>query len=571
MSKAAPLLLSLSLAGCASGQEPDEGPPLPPPGEEWRDQIIYQVVTDRFDNGDSANDVLDGVAVDPSDLARHQGGDYAGLRRHLDYVEGLGATTIWISPIVDNVDRHGDADGYHGYWASDFSKPNPRFGSLEELRGFVDEVHARKMRVIVDVVLNHTGSVFFYDLDRDGRLGPGESEPSFSQTPYDVPVVWTAERPRLFEQRGDTYFPFDLPDEAFRRQGALEHYQSEQEQQLGDFPSGLRDLNSEDPRIFQALVDTSVYWALASDADGFRFDVVPHMSHEFWYRFASALRKRLSDHGKEKFWLLGEDFDQDPKALASYTTEGMLDSVFDFAFKFGLIDHYVLEGNAAASSTWVFEEAREQYCDVPQPGGIGLSAWEGRVVFADNHDTSRIRSRLDDASAVDVALGLTFTVDGIPAVYYGTEQGFAGAYGHASRERLWDSGFDTSHRTYRFLRELAALRRGSRALRAGSFALAFASQASGTSTAPDAGIMAFERSFEDERLLVVTNAHGGKTSSADIPTQFAAGQRLVVRLASPGFGRTSQTFDVSTNNVVNVMLPARSFVVLGPAEPGRAE
>ncbi|HJL29268.1 MAG TPA: alpha-amylase family glycosyl hydrolase, partial [Polyangiaceae bacterium LLY-WYZ-15_(1-7)] len=125
--RAGPLTLLSLLFACGEGGGVP-APTIETHVEDWRDEVIYQVVVDRFENGDPSNDVLDGIGPDPGDLVRHQGGDWEGLRQRLGYIEALGATAIWISPIVANVDRTPREDGYHGYWASDFTRLNPRFG-----------------------------------------------------------------------------------------------------------------------------------------------------------------------------------------------------------------------------------------------------------------------------------------------------------------------------------------------------------------------------------------------------------------------------------------------------------
>ena len=119
--------------------------------EDWRDQVIYQLVVDRFANGDARND----HRVDPTALARYQGGDWQGVIDRLDYLEALGVTALWISPLVLNVDTDAGIDGYHGYWAIDLTRVNPHFGDLATLRAMVDEAHARGMLVILDIVTNH--------------------------------------------------------------------------------------------------------------------------------------------------------------------------------------------------------------------------------------------------------------------------------------------------------------------------------------------------------------------------------------------------------------------------------
>ena len=124
---------------------------------DWRDEVIYQLLVDRFADGDTGND----VRVDRTALGRYQGGDWLGVIQQLDYIQRLGVTTLWISPVVRNVDTDAGFDGYHGYWASDLTALNPHFGDLAMLRRLVRECHSRQIKVIVDIVTNHMGQMFF--------------------------------------------------------------------------------------------------------------------------------------------------------------------------------------------------------------------------------------------------------------------------------------------------------------------------------------------------------------------------------------------------------------------------
>src|SRR5690242_2110484 len=138
---------------------------LGPRVANWRDEVIYQVLVDRYVNGDASND----WRVNRNSLARYQGGDWQGLIEHLDYFTALGVTTLWISPIVRNVDTDAGIDGYHGYWASDLAELNPHFGDLATLRRLVQQAHQRHLRVVLDIVTNHMGQMFYYDINQNGR------------------------------------------------------------------------------------------------------------------------------------------------------------------------------------------------------------------------------------------------------------------------------------------------------------------------------------------------------------------------------------------------------------------
>ena len=122
-------------------------------------------MVDRFADGDPNND----LNVEPSVPGKFHGGDWQGVIDHLDYLKELGVTALWISPVVKNVEDDAGFDSYHGYWTQDFLRPNAHFGDLEKLRELVDAAHAKGMLVILDVVTNHMGQLFYYDINGNGQ------------------------------------------------------------------------------------------------------------------------------------------------------------------------------------------------------------------------------------------------------------------------------------------------------------------------------------------------------------------------------------------------------------------
>jgi len=159
--------LAVVLAGCVAGDAADlRLGEVQTHVEDWRDEVMYQLMVDRFANGSYAND----WRVNPDDqvLTSYKGGDWQGVIDQLDYLEELGVTALWISPIVRNVDTDAGIDGYHGYWAVDLERVNPHFGDLATLRRMVDECHVRGIKVVLDIVTNHLGQVFYYDINMNG-------------------------------------------------------------------------------------------------------------------------------------------------------------------------------------------------------------------------------------------------------------------------------------------------------------------------------------------------------------------------------------------------------------------
>ena len=168
---------------------------------DWRDEVIYQVLIDRFEDGDINND----EAIQPGFLDRYQGGDWQGLENRLDYLQDLGITTLWITPIVKNVDTDAGVDGYHGYWASDLHKTNDHFGDPSALRSLINDAHTRGMKVVLDIVCNHMGQLFFYDTNLNGQPddyveGSGTTSPLIQINEYDPD--WNAAGIQIISSEG---------------------------------------------------------------------------------------------------------------------------------------------------------------------------------------------------------------------------------------------------------------------------------------------------------------------------------------------------------------------------------
>ena len=158
------LALGASLLSCVNAPVPGSDA-LTSQVEDWRDEVIYQVLTDRFFDGDYSNN----YGVNLEDPSSYHGGDWQGIIEKLDYLVDLGVTALWISPAVKNVEMDAGFSSYHGYWTQDFTRPNPHFGDLTNLRRLVDAAHEKGIKVILDIVTNHVGQAFFYDINKNGQ------------------------------------------------------------------------------------------------------------------------------------------------------------------------------------------------------------------------------------------------------------------------------------------------------------------------------------------------------------------------------------------------------------------
>lgn len=536
------LVLALALlAGCVQGELDDVlDVTIETHVEDWRDEIIYQLVVDRFANGDPSND----WRVDPtgSHLGRYQGGDWQGVIDHLDYLEALGVTAIWISPIVLNVDTDAGVDGYHGYWQVDLERLNPHFGDLATLRRMIDACHARGIKVILDIVTNHMGQVFYYDINLNGRpdenvFGSGSRSPLERITEYDPDYD-----PRgiqastsLGEAGPAPIRFFDMPEifrvppnpplfqraDAYNRRGRVTSWEDFDQVVYGDFPGGLKDIATENPAVREELIRVFVDWVLKLDLDAFRIDTLKHVEMEFWEVFAPEVRRRLAAAGKERFLMFGEAFDGDDALVGSFTMPGRLDSVFYFPHKFQVFNDVFMREQPTTRIEALFAQRADNYGDRPQELGIGVPPTQALVNFIDNHDLPRFLFDRADVGALHAALAYLLTMDGIPCIYYGTEQQFDGGNDPANRENLWASPFgayDTTNETFQWIARLTRIRRKYVALRRGDFALTWTTDRTGDEQ--DAGIVAFERTTPDGAYaLVVINTqgrHASETSATDL-------------------------------------------------------
>ena len=287
------------------------------------------------------------------------------------------------------------------------------------------------------------------------------------------------------------------------------------------------------------LIDLYTKWVELVDLDGFRIDTVKHVESDFWKEFGTRVRERLLRQNKQRFLMFGEAFDGNDQLLGSYTQEGMLDSVFYFSQHYQVFrdvfmrafDEKQQKGTDQIANLWA--QRRVNYRNEPQPDGIGVAPSRALVNFMDNHDVARFLFEAQgDKDVLRNALVLLMTEEGIPCLYYGTEQDFAGGNDPANREVLWSTGFSTSGDTFRHFAKLARTRVAYEALRRGDTNVVWSSSHVGGEE--DAGIIAYERTGGDAfdaYALVVINTNGRKDSAT------ADGDELM-KLGAGGAGKT---------------------------------
>lgn len=574
----------LALLACVESSPYTEPPEITNHVEDWRDEVIYQVLVDRFANGDVNNDY--NVTYDDANLSKYLGGDYQGLIDKVDYLSALGVTTLWISPVVVNVEEDAGNGSYHGYWTQDFLNVNPHWGDLPKLREMVQVMHDNDIKVVLDIVVNHVGQLFYYDINRNGQADITTYYSTDGSDTVDIVTEWDpAYDPRgiqgwtsLGESGPAPLGWVDMPEinrvlpnppefanpDWYNRRGRVTDWGDFDQVVHGDFPGGLKDLNTEHPDVRAALIDAFSYWIEAANLDGFRIDTLKHVEHEFWQEFCPAIRDHCSLIGKEKFLMFGESFDGDDQLIGSYTFDQEVDSVVYFSQKYQVYDD-VFKFNKPTTQVQTLLDARPvNFGTVAHDRGAGLPPTDILVNFMDNHDIPRFLFDKDSVPALKSALTYLLTQDGIPCLYYGTEQGFSGGNDPANREPLWLSGYDTNGDLFQHTAALTALRKAYAPLRRGDFSLKWTTER--VSGEEDANILAFERSYDSESVLVVINTSDDNTSHTayegnGMPVSFAPGTELV-EVFPVGSDRT---FTVDADGKVTVDVGPRDGVILVPA------
>jgi len=540
---------------------------------------FYFVMADRFANGDKANDAggLTGgrlvTGLDPQDKGFYHGGDLVGLTGKLDYIKGLGTTAIWLTPTFKNQPVQGagsDASaGYHGYWITDFTQIDPHLGTNADMKALIDGAHAKGMKVFFDIITNHTADVIDYQQkqysyiskattpykDATGtvfddrqyagtdRFPPLDAATSFPYTqvfrsPADETVkvpAWLND-PRAYHNRGDSTFA-----------GESSEY--------GDFV-GLDDLFTEQPAVVDGMTKIYQQW-VDLGIDGFRIDTVKHVNMEFWQKFSPAILARAKAIGNDDFFMFGEVFDARPSLMSQYTTQGTLQATLDFGFQEAGKDF--ASGGATTGLRDLF--AGDDYYTDTDSNAYQLPTFLG------NHDMGRIAMMLkapgvSDAEVLQrdqLAHDLMYLTRGQPVVYYGDEQGFAGAGGDKdARQDMFASQvaqynteamlggpsgsrdrYDTTSPLYRSIKAIAALRAANPALADGTQVHRYASSSAGIYA-----VSRVDRATKIEYLVAANNATTSKT--VDISTfndraTYAPLLGSTTRLRTDAEGRTSIT------------------------------
>ena len=411
---------------------------------------IYFVMTDRFANGNPKNDnaFVPGVreinGLDKSDIGYWHGGDFVGLTEKLPYIKGLGFSAIWITPpVVQNWVQMGSA-AYHGYWGTDFTTVDPHLGTEAEFKAMIARAHELGLKVIVDIVVNHTADIIYNSYGMYGYASMNlvpykdyrgkefdllkfvgkktfpklDAKKSFPRPPVVSKANKNIKKPAFlndltnYHNRGDSTFS-----------GESSFY--------GDF-FGLDDLFTEKPQVIDGMIKLWSSWITKFDIDGYRIDTAKHVNPEFWSAFMPKIMAAAKAAGKPNFAVYGEVYDANPYYLSTFVQDQSFPSVLDFAFQrhglgFAKTDGQVPRLIDMFNQDDLYTTSTQSVYGIP--------------TFMGNHDMGRTGYFIYSATYGDDDLTLQrsklanevlFFSRGAPVLYYGDEKGMVGSGGDKS-------------------------------------------------------------------------------------------------------------------------------------------
>ncbi len=523
------------------------------PSPDWRDQIIYFLMTDRFFDMQSVNNNLGAGEFGPGDNAKYNGGDLRGVEEKLDYIRGLGATAVWITPPVANQwwDPQHQYSGYHGYWAENFTAVDRHLGDIDDYKRLSHRLHSMNMYLVQDIVLNHTGNFFSYG----SRWSAKDPARDFQTNAGSRPV----QRP--------SQFPFSMndPRDPVQRRAGIYHWTPP----IADYTNtlqehnfqmaGLDDLNTENRLVRTALRDSYGYWIREVGVDAFRVDtafyVPPGYFRDFLYSRepeAPGMNEVARRTGRDDFLVFGEGFgidrggeDKFARKIERYMTgpDGRpnLPAMLNFPLYGTAVDVFS-RGRPTAELGWRINNMMKLH---KRPHLM--------PTFVDNHDVDRFLSG-GSVAALKQNLLLIMTLPGIPTIYYGTEQGFTVQRAAMFKEGYQSGGrdrFDVDAPLYQFIRTVISLRKENKVLSRGIPAIL-------RQSAAGPGALAYRMTLDGEHLFVAFNTADSETLLDNVATPFPPGTVLAALYAIEG---VAPAVRVGSDGKFSVRLPPRAGYV----------
>lgn len=486
----------------------DSAASAPELGPVTSKDVVYQIITDRFYDGDTSNNVpagFDATLYDGTgqDLKLYQGGDWAGIIEKIPYLKGMGVTAVWISAPYENrdteiIDYQSDGSlnrwtSFHGYHVRNYFATNKHFGTLNEFKELRDALHANGIKLVIDFVTNHTsremnptannipedGKLYEPDCKEDGTFAFNENG-----EPYDYNGDGLVEN-LIADPQNDTNGWFhglgDRGDDSSRY--------GYRYKDLGS----LADFSQENQDVAAYLEQATLFWA-DMGVNGIRHDATLHMDAAF----AKGLKDAVDSHNT--ITQFGEFFigRPDPK----------YDEYVYFPKQTG-INNLDFEFYRAASTTFGdFSTTMADFGNMLQYTQDDYDYENQAVTFLDNHDVTRFGYTQRSQKTYNAALATLLTSRGVPNIYYGTEQYVVPADGSDVSGRIFmqtDSSFDTDTTAYKLIGKLSELRQQNDAIAYGTTTIRYSND----------DVLIYERKFYDDVILVAINRQPDKAYTID--------------------------------------------------------
>lgn len=532
---------------------------------DFRKETMYFVFTDRFYDGDPGNNEGNNPATyDPNKLnwRKYFGGDIQGLIDQLDYLEALGVTSIWTTPMVDNsdfVETELDQAGYHGYWARDFFQIDEHLGDWEKFDELIREMTLRGMKMVMDFVPNHSGNAFDGTLGQLYRNGVAVSLTHPADALLSPEDQWFHHEGGIDgDQLNSCNFLYQQcapVDNCFGVEFCADEWDASPQRIIKDI-FGLADLAVEKPFVEAYLLDAAKNW-MDHGVRGFRIDAIKNVDPEFAQRLADELNAYAKTLGYDGIYIVGEWYDAGVGGAVSRktglhfaaTTQDI--ELLDFGLR------QAIEGVVSGDLTFT---ALNSHLEARPDAWLYREDWQS--IFMDNHDAPRTALYLDIwkgfspdfvRQRVDLGLALLMTLPGIPVIYYGTEQYAAvdigGGVDPYNREMM--PSFDTNTGAFAIVSRLSKLRKSSPAIQRGSYQQLWLNQ----------DILVFERRDADDVVVVALNRGPTKEISVE-GSHLANGEYAsLVGTDSILINEGKGTFNLSQNEAVVLhsgnLLPAQ--------------
>lgn len=551
----------LALPACKSDESampavPDSVYQFAPSPEHWEDQVIYFLMTDRFNDGDPSNNDQGADEYDPSLLAKYSGGDLRGIEQKIDYIKGLGATAVWITPPVENqwwdpVNQYG---GYHGYWARNFTRVDPHLGTLEDYKSLARSLHKNGMYLMQDVIVNHMANCFYWD-NPATEYDPANPALNVKIVDGAAPSCGPTQAP--FDQ-WDPRNPDHLAANIFHWTPKITDYMNAEQEQNYQM-SDLDDLNTDNPVVRKALRDSYAYWIKNVGVDAFRIDTAFYVTPEFFQDFMGStdaqspgMLEAARQVGMKNFYAFGEGFgidmplqDTQARKIDRYMTgedgKTVLPGMINFPL-YGSMLNVFAKGQPTAELGYRMRSVMSLH---KRPHLMPN--------FLDSHDVDRYLTGGSEQS-LRQALMFMMTVPGIPIIYYGTEQGFteqrAAMFAQGYRSGGIDR-FDTKAPLYTYMADVIKMRRDNPVLSRGTPTVLKENSSSD-------GAFAYRMDYEGQSMVMVFNTSDSTVLMDNVDSGLPAGAELQL-VKSMGMG--GHDVVVGAEGRLTMSLPARAALV----------